>query len=87
MKNKIKLILIFYFLFINNLNTNLSANIIIKIKVNNEIITNIDLAKESEYLKILNPSLSQLNDDKVIELAKISLINEIIKKIKNPEIY
>ena len=80
MNNKIKLILIFYFLFINNLNTNLSANIIIKVKVNNEIITNIDLAKEAEYLKILNPSLSQLNDDKVLELAKISLINEIIKK-------
>ena len=80
MKNKIKLILIFYFLFINILNTNLLANIIIKVKVNNEIITNIDLAKEAEYLKILNPSLSQLDDDKVLELAKISLINEIIKK-------
>ena len=80
MKNKIKLILIFYFLFINILNTNLLANIIIKVKVNNEIITNIDLAKEAKYLKILNPSLSQLDDDKVLELAKISLINEIIKK-------
>ena len=80
MKNKIKLILIFYFLIINIFNTNLLANIIIKVKVNNEIITNIDLAKEAKYLKILNPSLSQLDDDKVLELAKISLINEIIKK-------
>ena len=66
MKNKIKLILIFYFLIINIFNTNLLANIIIKVKVNNEIITNIDLAKEAKYLKILNSSLSQLDDDKVL---------------------
>ena len=80
MIKKIQLILIFYFLFINFLNNNLYANIIIKVKVNDEIITNIDIEKEVEYLKILNPNLNQLNDDKVIELAKISLVNEIIKK-------
>ena len=80
MIKKIQLILIFYFLFINFLNNNLYANIIIKVKVNDEIITNIDIEKEVEYLKILNPNLNQLNDDKVTELAKISLINEIIKK-------
>jgi len=80
MLKKIQLILIFYFLFINFLNNNLYANIIIKVKVNDEIITNIDIEKEAEYLKILNPNLNQLNVDKVIELAKISLINEIIKK-------
>ena len=83
MKNKIKLILIFYFLFINILNTNLLANIIIKVKVNNEIITNIDLAKEAEYLKILNPSLSQLDDDKVLELAMTVFDNRAKKIISN----
>ena len=74
MLKKIQLILIFYFLFINFLNNNLYANIIIKVKVNDEIITNIDIEKEAEYLKILNPNLNQLNVDKVIELAKISLV-------------
>ena len=87
MIKKIQLILIFYFLFINFLNNNLYANIIIKVKVNDEIITNIDIEKEAEYLKILNPNLNQLNDDKVIELAKISLVNEIIKKKRNSQIY
>ena len=80
MKRIFKLILIFQFLFIFSFNENLKANIIIKIKVNNEIITNIDIEKEAEYLKILNPNLNQLKNDKVIELAKTSLINEIIKK-------
>ena len=80
MKRIFKLILIFQFLFIFFFNENLKANIIIKIKVNNEIITNIDIEKEAEYLKILNPNLNQLKNDKVIELAKTSLVNEIIKK-------
>ena len=91
MKNKIKLILIFYFLFINFLNNELYANINIKIKVNNEIITNIDIEKEAEYLKILNPNLNQLNKDKVIELAKRSSFlaenkNLLLAKSVSPEI-
>ena len=48
--------------------------------VNNEIITNHDVKKESEYLKILNPNLDQIENAKIINLAKESLINEIIKK-------
>ena len=80
MIKKIQLLLIFYFLFINFFNNDLFASIIIKVKVNDKIITNIDLEKEAEYLKILNPGLNQLNDDKVLELAKISLVNEIIKE-------
>ena len=80
MIKKIQLILIFCFLLIIFLNNDLYASIIIKVKVNNEIITNIDLEKEAEYLKILNPGLNQLNNNKVLELAKISLVNEIIKE-------
>ena len=56
------------------------ANINIVITVDNEIITNYDLKKESNYLKILNPNLSELDDNQIIKLAKNSLINEIIKK-------
>ena len=48
-------------------------------KINNEIITNYDVEKESKYLKLLNPSLDQLNYDKIFQISKNSLINEIIK--------
>ena len=48
--------------------------------VDDEIITNHDVNKESDYLKILNPNLNQLNDDKILDLAKNSIIKEIIKK-------
>ncbi len=52
----------------------------IKVFVNDEIITNIDIKKEAEYLKILNPNLNQIDQEKVSEISKNSLINEIIKK-------
>jgi len=48
--------------------------------VDEEIITNHDVEKESEYLKILNPSLVQLNYDKILDLALNSLIREVVKK-------
>ena len=56
------------------------ANIYIYAIIDDEIITNYDVQKESEYLKILNPNLVQLNKKKILELAKNSLIKEIIKK-------
>ena len=56
------------------------SNVKIKVKINDKIITNIDIQKEAQYLKILNSNLNQLSENKVLELAKISLINEIIKE-------
>lgn len=71
----ITLIIIFFY-SINFLN----ANIKIVVNVNDEIITNHDIHKESNYLKILNPQITILENDKIFELAKESLINETIKK-------
>ena len=56
------------------------SNVKIKVKINDKIITNIDIQKEAQYLKILNSNLNQLSEDKVLELAKISLVYEIIKE-------
>ena len=56
------------------------TKIYIEASVENEIITNYDIQKEIRYLQILNNDLKNLNDSKKIEIAKNSLINEIIKK-------
>ena len=56
------------------------AKIKIIVSVDNEIITNYDVLKEGRYLKVLNPSLNNLNKEQITELAKQSLIKEIIKK-------
>ena len=52
----------------------------IVVTVNNNIITNQDLEKEVKYLEILNPKLTELNKNKLYDLAKRSLINETIKE-------
>ena len=76
-KKKIILILLF-FLTCTHIFSN--DDVYISVYVDDKIITNIDIKKESEYLKILNPSLAQLETRKINEIAKKSLINEIIKK-------
>ena len=76
--NKVVLIILITFnLFGNDI---AFSKVEIKVKINDKIITNIDIQKEAGYLKILNSNLNQLSDDKVLELAKFSLINEIIKE-------
>ena len=54
----------------------------IKIRVNNEIITNFDLNKEEKYLIALSPELDNLEKKQLESLAKNSIINEKIKKIE-----
>ena len=58
------------------------CEIFIVAKVNQEIITNIDLDFEKKYLVSLNPNLKKLDQNRIIEYAKNSLINEKIKKIE-----
>ncbi len=71
------LTLLFIILFSNNI---FSADLKIIAKIDNEIITNYDVVKEVNYLEILNPNLIKLDDSQKLEIARNSLINEIIKK-------
>ena len=54
----------------------------ILIKVNNEIITSVDILNEINFLSIINKEFTKLNKNKKIEIAKNSLINEKIKLIE-----
>ena len=75
-----KIILLTFFIFMDLSIKFVNASIYIYATVDEEIITNHDITKESEYLKILNPNLGQLDKKKISKLAKESLINEIVKK-------
>ena len=55
-------------------------NIEIKIKINDQIITNYDLEKEKNYLMALNPNLKNLESKLQYKIAKDSIAKEIIKK-------
>ncbi len=78
------LFLIIYFVFIHSYLIN-KVNALenkILIKVNNDIITSLDVYDEIQYLNLINPNFSTLNKEKKIEIAKNSVTREKIKKIE-----
>tara|TARA_B100001175_G_C19506982_1_gene641464 strand:+ start:249 stop:1178 length:930 start_codon:yes stop_codon:yes gene_type:complete len=74
-------IFIFFILSIIPLKTAYSEIFIIA-KINQEIITNVDLDFEKRYLVSLNPNLEKLDQNRITDYAKNSLINERVKKIE-----
>ena len=80
--------LILFIFFLSNKNSLTIENKII-LKVNNEIITSVDVFNEAKYLKTLNKNLKNISDKEIIKLAKNSLLREKIKIIelsKYPEV-
>ena len=63
-------------------NISLSYENKIVLKIENEIITSVDLDNELRYLTALNPKIKQLNDNEQSNIAKNSIIREKIKKIE-----
>ena len=53
----------------------------ILLKVNNEVITTIDILNEINYLRSINEKINNLENEKIFEIAKNSLVKEKIKKI------
>ena len=74
------IIFIFNFLFLSNNILNASSNFYIVAKVDNEIITNVDIINEINYLTALNNDLKNIDKNSLVNLAKNSLIREKIKK-------
>ena len=75
------LLLSLIFLLISNFKL-ISAEIFIQAKINNEIISNIDIKNEKNYLLALNPNLKNLSNKDINRYAKDSLVNEKVKKIE-----
>ena len=75
---------IFFFLILSLLifTKSLALENKIIVKIENEIITTIDIKKEYLYLLALNPGLNKLDDKEILEISKKSLINEKIKNIE-----
>jgi len=76
--NKFKLI--FLIILLTLVNNVLKAQIQIKYKVGDEIITNIDIINEKNYLIFLRPNLKNLSFNEILKISENSLINEVIKK-------
>ena len=73
------------FIFLPNLYS--QENVFIELKIEDEIITNIDINNEKNYLIALNNNLKNLNKDQIYQVSKNSLVREIIKKIELVKVF
>ena len=80
MKKKIFLYLLIAFQLYTEQAISLESRIILKI--DDKIITTFDVKQEEKYLKVLNPKLSKLDQNKLKVLATDSIIKEKIKEIE-----
>ena len=79
---KIKLyIIVIFTIILNNQNLTAFENKIL-FKIDNEIITTIDVYEEIKFLKVFNPKINSLSDVELFEISKNSLIKDKIKKIE-----
>ena len=82
MKLKKKIVFIVFLLTLINFKSYSKNNIFIAYKVENEIITNIDIENESKYLIALNNQLQNIDKNKILVIARKSIIKEKIKEIE-----
>ena len=79
-----KKLIIFAIFFLNLHQTQTLSDEKVKIvyKVNNQIISNVDIIKETKYLLALNKNLQNIDDQQANNFAKNSLIREITSLIE-----
>ena len=78
----IKILILLILIFNFNYNNSSAIESKIVVKINDNIITNIDIKNEANYLRALNPKLKTLKENKIFEIAKSSLIREKIKGLE-----
>ena len=79
-KKKILIYLGLIFFIFNSSSISLENKILIKIE--DQIITSLDINNEYKYLVALNPGIKKSNKNEIIKLAKRSILQERIKKIE-----
>ena len=88
LKKKFTFRLVSQFIFFFIVFINLYANEVkIVAKIENDIITNIDIENEYKYLITLNKSLEDIDKKQLLSFAKNSLIKEKIKKSEIKKFY
>ena len=77
LKQKITIILIFFLLTSLSMS---SINFRIILKIDNQIVTTYDLEQERNYLLALNPRLNEVDEKTLLDIAKKSIVKEVIRK-------
>ena len=78
----LKVLVFFIFICFNGiLNANSIENKIL-LKIDNEIITSIDVFNETKYLAAMNKKINEMSQEDIYKISIKSLIKEKIKKIE-----
>lgn len=75
----LKKLSIFFIILFYTINAYALENKIL-VKVNNTIITSVDIFKETQYLIAINKDIKKLSKNKIFDIAKNSLIRKTIKQ-------
>ena len=79
---RLKIISIYLLITILSINLSNALENKILFKVDNEIITTIDIYEEIRFLKIFNPEMNDLSEAELFEISKNSILRDKIKKIE-----
>ncbi len=78
MKNFLIILILIFF----NAKNLLALENKILFKVDNEIVTTIDIYEEIKFLKVFNPEITNLEEKEIIEISKNSIVRDKVKKIE-----
>ena len=79
MKYKFFIVVLLFLILQDN---SVANNVSIKFKIENKIVTNLDIENEARYLAAVNSNLGSLSNQKLLEIATNSIIQENIKIIE-----
>ena len=82
LEKKLKIIFFILLIILFNIKKSIALENKILFKIDNEIITTIDIYEEIRFLKIFNPESNNLNEEKLFEISKNSILRDKIKKIE-----
>ena len=82
LEKKLRVLLIIFSILFLNIKISIALENKILFKVNNEIITTIDIFEEIRFLKSFNPEINDLNEKDLFEISKNSILRNKVKKIE-----
>jgi len=82
LEKKLRVLLIIFSILFLNIKISIALENKILFKVDNEIITTIDIFEEIRFLKSFNPEINDLNEKDLFEISKNSILRDKVKKIE-----
>jgi len=79
---KLKVFIITFMLMVLNIKDLIALENKILFKIDNQIITTIDIYEEVKFLKAFNPEVNKLSENELLEISKNSIVRDKIKKIE-----